>query len=605
MSFSKEKVKSIPQSAGVYLLKDAKGRSIYIGKAKNLRSRIRSYLNERAGGQKPQIVSLIKEVADVDYFVTRNEREALILESSLIKQKKPRYNIRLKDDKNYLSLRLDPRETFPRLSLTRRVLKDGAIYYGPFASADALKKAKRLIHKIFPLRDCNNEKFKRHAARPCLKYYMGLCLGPCAGKSGEEGYQEVVEQTRMFLKGEKKRIIKLLSDSMKKASSEMRYEDAANYRDQIRLLKKNLDGQMFVTPSIKDKDVVGFYREGRQVEFSILFFRGGSLVDRAYYSFKNAAGEDREVLEEFLSRFYGGNRFVPKEIVIPICVERAQAIAVWLSQKQGRKVRINVPERGVKVKEVELANRNSLESFQRKYAEELKEIGLLERIKSSLHLARLPAAIECFDISNTQGATAVASMVKFENGAPAKESYKRFKIKNVQGPNDYASMYEVLSRRMARAEQEGWEIPGLILIDGGKGQLNIAQQVLSEIGYLEKVDLASIAKGREEGESDKIYIYGRKNPIMFSKNSEALFLLMRVRDEAHRFAITYHKKLRGKRALISELDGVPGIGVKRKKELIKRFGAISKIRDATVDEIASVPGLNKKLAQVLKRHLSH
>ncbi|MCK5710170.1 MAG: excinuclease ABC subunit UvrC [Deltaproteobacteria bacterium] len=605
MSFSKEKVKSIPQSAGVYLLKDAKGRSIYIGKAKNLRSRIRSYLNERAGGQKPQIVSLIKEVADVDYFVTRNEREALILESSLIKQKKPRYNIRLKDDKNYLSLRLDPRETFPRLSLTRRVLKDGAIYYGPFASADALKKAKRLIHKIFPLRDCNNEKFKRHAARPCLKYYMGLCLGPCAGKSGEEGYQEVVEQTRMFLKGEKKRIIKLLSDSMKKASSEMRYEDAANYRDQIRLLKKNLDGQMFVTPSIKDKDVVGFYREGRQVEFSILFFRGGSLVDRAYYSFKNAGGEDSEVLEEFLSRFYGGNRFVPKEIVIPICVERAQAIAVWLSQKQGRKVRINVPERGVKVKEVELANRNSLESFQRKYAEELKEIGLLERIKSSLHLARLPAAIECFDISNTQGATAVASMVKFENGAPAKESYKRFKIKNVQGPNDYASMYEVLSRRMARAEQEGWEIPGLILIDGGKGQLNIAQQVLSEIGYLEKVDLASIAKGREEGESDKIYIYGRKNPIMFSKNSEALFLLMRVRDEAHRFAITYHKKLRGKRALISELDGVPGIGVKRKKELIKRFGAISKIRDATVDEIASVPGLNKKLAQVLKRHLSH
>ncbi len=604
MSFSKEKVKSIPQSTGVYLLKDAKGRSIYIGKAKNLRSRIRSYLNEREGAR-PQIASLMKEVDDVDYFVTRNEREALILESSLIKQKKPRYNMRLKDDKNYLSLRLDPRETFPRLSLTRRVLKDGAIYYGPFASADALKKAKRLIHKIFPLRDCNDEKFKRHAARPCLNYYMGLCLGPCAGKSGEEGYQDVVKQTRMFLKGEKKRIIKLLSDSMKKASSEMRYEDAANYRDQIRLLEKNLDNQMFVTPSIKDKDVVGFYREGRQVEFSILFFRGGSLVDRAYYSFKNAAGEDQEVLEEFLSRFYGGNRFVPKEIVIPLSVERAQAIAVWLSQKQGSKVRINVPERGVKVKEVELANRNSLESFQRKYAEELKEIGLLERIKSSLHLTRLPAAIECFDISNTQGATAVASMVKFENGVPAKESYKRFKIKNVQGPNDYASMYEVLSRRMARAEQDGWEIPDLILIDGGKGQLNIVQQVLNEIGYLEKVNLASIAKGREEGESDKIYIYGRKNPIMFSKSSEALFLLMRIRDEAHRFAITYHKKLRGKRALISELDGVPGIGVKRKKELIKRLGTISKIRDATVDEIASVPGLNKKLAQVLKRHLSH
>ena len=605
MSFSKEKISSIPQSTGVYLLKDAMGRSIYIGKAKNLRSRIRSYLNEREGAQRPQIVSLMKDVADVDYFVTRNEREALVLESSLIKQKKPRYNIRLKDDKNYLSLRLDTRETFPRLSLTRRVLKDGAIYYGPFASADALKKAKRLIHKIFPLRDCNDEKFKRHAARPCLNYYMGLCLGPCAGKSGEEGYRDVVEQARMFLKGEKKRIIKLLRDSMKKASSEMKYEDAANYRDQIRLLEKNLDEQMFVTPSTKDKDVVGFYREGRRVEFSILFFRGGSLVDRAHYSFKNTAGEDPEVLEEFLSQFYGGNRFVPKEIIIPFSVERVQAIAVWLSQKQGRKVRINVPERGVKVKEIELANRNSLESFQRKYAEELKEVGLLERLKSSLHLTRFPAAIECFDISNTQGATAVASMVKFENGVPDKENYKRFKIKNVQGPNDYASMHEVLSRRMARVEQQGWEIPDLILIDGGKGQLNIAQQVLSEIGYLEKVDLASIAKGREEGEGDKLYIYGRKNPIIFSKNSEALFLLMRIRDEAHRFAITYHKKLRGEKALVSELDGVPGIGAKRKRELIKHFGTVSKIRGATVDEIASVPGLNKKLAQVLKRHLSH
>jgi len=605
MSFSKEKIKSIPQSTGVYILKDAKGRSIYIGKAKNLRSRILSYLNERGGVQRPQIVYLMKEAVDVDYFITRNEREALVLESSLIKQKKPRYNIRLRDDKNYLSLRLDPREPFPRLSLTRRVLKDGAIYYGPFASADALKKAKRLIHKIFPLRDCNDEKFRRHAARPCLNYYMGLCLGPCAGKSGEEGYRDVVEQARMFLKGEKKRIIKLLRDNMKKASDEMKYEDAANYRDQIRLLEKNMDSQMFVTPSTKDKDVVGFYREGRRVEFSVLFFRGGSLVDRVDYSFRNASGEDHEVLEEYLSQFYGGNRFVPKEIVIPLSVERAQAIAVWLSEKQGRKVRINVPERGVKVEEVELANRNSLESFQRKYAEELKEIGLLERIKSSLHLTRLPAVIECFDISNTQGATAVASMVKFENGAPAKDGYKRFKIKNVQGPNDYASMYEVLSRRLARAEQEGWEIPDLILIDGGKGQLNIGQKILSEIGYLEKVDLASIAKGRGEGESDKIYIYGRKNPITFSRNSEALFLLMRIRDEAHRFAITYHKKLRGKKALVSELDGVPGIGAKRKKELIKYFGSVSKIRQGTVDEIASVPGLDKKLAEELKKYLSH
>lgn len=605
MSFPKEKLKSIPQSTGVYLLKNKKGLSLYIGKAKNLRSRISSYLNEGEGEQRPQIVYLMQEVVDVDYFVTRNEREALVLESSLIKQKKPKYNIRLRDDKNYLSLRLDPRENYPRLSLTRRVLKDGAIYYGPFASADALKKSKRLIHKIFPLRDCTDEKFRRHSARPCLNYYMGLCLGPCAGKSGEEGYRDVVDRTRMFLKGEKKQIIKLLKDSMGKASDEMRYEDAASYRDQIRLLEKNLDAQMFVTPSTKDKDVVGFYREGQRVEFSILFFRGGSLVDRTTYSFKSALGEDNEILEEFLSQFYGGNRFVPKEIIVPLKVASSRDISIWFSEKQGRKVRISTPERGVKVKEVELANRNSLESFQRKYSEELKEFSLLERIKASLHLNRLPVLIECFDISNTQGATAVASMVKFENGAPAKEGYRKFKIKNVEGPNDYASMYEVLFRRLARAEEDGWEVPDLILVDGGKGQLNIAQQVISEIGYEGKVDLASIAKGRQEGESDKIYIYGRKNPITFSKNSEALFLLMRIRDEAHRFAITFHKKLRGKRALVSELDGVPGIGAKRKKELIKHFGSISKIKEGSVDEIASVAGLNKKLAEELKRHLSH
>lgn len=603
MSFSKEKLKSIPQSTGVYLLKNVKGRSIYIGKAKNLRSRIASYFHEGEDAQRPQIMYLMQEVVDVDYFVTRNEREAFVLENSLIKQKKPRYNIRLRDDKNYLSLRIDPRETFPRLSLTRRVLKDGAIYYGPFASADALKKSKRLIHKIFPLRDCTDEKFRRHAARPCLNYYMGLCLGPCAGKSGEEGYGDVVEQVRMFLRGEKKQITKLLKTSMQKASDDMRYEDAASYRDQIRLLKKNMDAQMFVTPSTKDKDVVGFYREGQRVEFSILFFRGGSLVDRATYSFKSAVGEDPEILEEFLLQFYGGNRFVPKEIVAPFKIQASCDIGDWLSEKQGRKVLVNIPSRGTKLKEVELANRNALESFQRKYSDELKEVDLLERIKSSLHLNRLPVLIECFDISNTQGATAVASMVKFENGAAAKDGYRKFKINNVEGPNDYASMYEVLSRRLARADQDGWEIPDLILIDGGKGQLNIAQRVMTELGYMDKIDLASIAKGREEGESDKLYIYGRKNPIMFSKNSEALFLLMRIRDEAHRFAITFHKKLRGKRALISELDGVPGIGAKRKKALIKHFGSVSKIRKGSIEEIASVPGLNTNLAEELKKHL--
>jgi excinuclease ABC subunit C len=603
MSFNREKISSIPSSTGVYILKDKKGRAVYIGKAKNLRSRVRSYFTKGEDAQRPQIRYMMKDVTDLDYFITKNEREAVILENSLIKQKKPKYNIKLRDDKNYLSLRIDPREKFPRLSLTRRVMKDGAVYYGPFASAGALKGAKKIIHKIFPLRDCRDEKYRRHSQRPCLNYYMGLCLGPCAGKAGEGEYGEVVERLRMFLRGEKKEIGELLKGNMEKASQEMRYEEAAHYRDQMRLLEKNLDGDMLVTPGTKDMDIVGFYREGQYVEFAVLFSRGRSLVGNTTYSFKNGVGEDEEILGEFLTQFYGGNRFIPNEIIIPFDIEAQKSVSEWLSEKQGRKVKIETPKRGAKVKKAELANRNALESYQRKYSEDLKDLDLLERIKSSLHLRELPLAIECYDISNIQGSSAVASAVRFENGNPARDKYRKFKIKTVEGPNDYAMMSEVLGRRFARADQEGWEVPELILVDGGKGQLNIGYAVLSDLGYADKVALASIAKGRLEGESDKIYMYGRKNPILFSKNSKALFLLMRIRDEAHRFAITYHKRLRGKRAVASELDDVPGIGPKRKKELIKRFGTVSGIRSADIDDIAAVPGFNSKLAEVLKECL--
>jgi len=333
MSVSRERINSVPPSTGVYILKDKKGRSIYVGKAKNLRSRVRSYFAQGEDAQRPQIHYLMKDVSDLDYFITRNEREALILENSLIKQKKPKYNIRLRDDKNYLSLRLDPRDRFPRLSLTRKVLKDGALYYGPFASAGALKRAKKVIHKIFPLRDCKDKKFRRHAVRPCLNYYMGLCLGPCAGKTGEGEYGEAVERLKMFLRGEKKEIGELLKKNMERASREMRYEDAATYRDQMRLLKKNIDGDMLVTPGTKDTDIVGFYREGQCVEFSVLYLRGGSLVESVSHSFKNAVGVDEEVLGEFLTRFYGGNRFIPNEIIIPFDIEGRVSVSEWLTEK--------------------------------------------------------------------------------------------------------------------------------------------------------------------------------------------------------------------------------------------------------------------------------
>lgn len=626
-------------------MKDKNGKAIYIGKAKSLKTRVRSYFQNGVRDQRFQIPYLIQEVSDLDYFVTQNEYEALILENSLIKKHKPKYNILLKDDKNYASLRLYPRENFPRLSYTRRFSNDGAVYFGPFASGEALRQTKRMIHKIFPLRDCSDEKFKRHSQRPCLNYHMKLCLGPCAGKVNENKYREVVKQVDMFLKGETKKIIKLLGQSMDRASEEMRYEDAAHYRDQIKLLEKNLDVKRLVVASLTDKDILGFYREGKNVEFFILFSRGGAIIDKAEYSFDNAIVEDKEILYEFLQQFYGDSRFIPNEILIPQRFVGIEVLSRWLSEKVGKRVKVLAPLRGANVKLIEISTRNAEESFRRKSAEKMKEHYTLQRIKDALSLVKIPAAIECFDISNIQGNQAVASMVRFEDGKPAKKKYRKFKIKTVLGANDYGMMYEVLSRRLRRAKQDGWELPDMILIDGGKGQLNIAYQILTELGLLEKVSIASIAKGREEkyfkrnlrqthmsrrhqqlvndmreteirdisstlpkeveikGDIDRIYIPGRKNPIPLSETSQELLFLMRVRDEAHRFAITYHKKLRGKKALESELDSIPRIGEKRKTMLLKHFGTVATIREASVEELSSVSGMDKRAAEELKRYL--
>ena len=601
----KEVLKSLPSSSGVYLLKDKKGRLLYIGKAKNLRIRLRSYLTQNVvKDQRPQIPYLMQEICDLDYFVTQNERDALLLENSLIKQKKPKYNIRLKDDKNYASLRLDPREKFPKLTYTRRVLRDGAMYCGPFASGQALRQTKRLIHKIFPLRDCTDEKFKRHSTRPCLNYYMKLCLGPCAGKVDKGRYGEVVEQTKVFLKGERKEIIRLLCTNMNKASEELRYEDAAHYRDQIELLKRHLGVDLHISSSLMDKDIVGFYRDAQFVEFVVLFSRGGAIIDMVEYPFNNATWEDEEIVREFIGQLYGGERFIPQEIIIPLRFEGVEALREWLSEKRGKKIRITVPKRGANLKLLEIACRNAEESFRRRSTEKQKELSLLQRVKDSLSPSKIPFSIECFDISNIQGNIAVASMVRFEDGKPAKSRYRRYRIKTVFGANDYAMIYEVLQRRLKRAEEEDWELPELILIDGGKGQLNIVHQVLSELGFLDKVKLASIAKGREEGEIDKIYIPGRKDPVPLTKNSQELLFLMRIRDEAHRFAITYHKKLRAKKAFESQLDLIKGIGKRRREILLRHFGSISGIREASIEEISSIPGMNRRIAQEIKRYLA-
>ncbi|HEX3036341.1 MAG TPA: excinuclease ABC subunit UvrC [Thermodesulfobacteriota bacterium] len=606
MAFVKEEVlRALPAAPGVYIMKDTSGRAIYIGKAKNLKNRVRSYFHNGTGDQRPQIPYLVQEISNLDYFVSQNEREALVLENALIKKHKPKYNILLKDDKNYSSLRLDLKEKFPKLTYTRRVSNDGAMYFGPFASGEAMRQTKRLIHKIFPLRDCTDEKFRRHSQRPCLNYHMKLCSGPCAGKVDEVKYNETVEGAKMFLKGEVRGIIKLLRKNMDRASRELRYEDAAHYRDQIKFLEKNLDVERLISASLTDKDIAGFHREGQSVEFVVLFSRGGAIIDKAEYSFDNAILEDEEILREFLGQFYNDSRFIPNEILIPSSFEGMEVFSNWLSEKRGKRVKVFVPKRGAKAKLVQLAMTNAEESFKRKSAEKMRELGLLERVKNALSLTAIPVSVECFDISNIQGNLAVASMVRFENGKPARNRYKKFKIKTIFGANDYAMMYEVISRRFKRADQEGWELPNLILIDGGKGQLNIAYEVLRELGLLEKVALASIAKGREEREIDKIYIPGRKNPLALSQNSPELLFFMRVRDEAHRFAITYHKQLRSKKAFESELDPIPGIGKKRKTELLKHFGSVSAIRKASIEELLAVPGMNRKTAEEIKRNLTY
>ncbi|MCH8029028.1 MAG: excinuclease ABC subunit UvrC [Candidatus Dadabacteria bacterium] len=600
-----EILKNLPASVGVYLMKDKHGRALYIGKAKNLRSRVRTYFLSSGGDSRPQIPFLVKEICDVDFLVTETERDALLLENSLIKKHKPKYNILLKDDKTYSSLRLDPREKVPRLSFTRRVKNDGAVYFGPFSSGGTLRQTKRLIHKIFPLRDCTDGKYKRHSRRPCLNYNLKLCLGPCAGKVDESTYHETVERAKMFLKGRVKEILKILNENMKRSADMMRYEEAANYRDEIRLLKKNIDIEKIIPGTFNDKDIIGFFRDDGIVEFEVLYSRGGTIVDKAEFSIKNIHWEDREIVREFLGQFYGTDRFIPKEILVPVNIDDTGVMSDWLGEKRGGRVSIIQPKRGAKVKLLELAMKNAEESHKIKSGENAKSLKLLKKVQESLSLTRVPISIECYDISNTQGAQPVASMVRFEHGKPAKKKYRKYRIKSVSGPNDYAMMHEVLTRRLRRSGDEGWELPDLMLVDGGKGQLNIAQQALEELGSSAKVSLASIAKAADQDDWDKIYKPGRKNPLPVPRGSKELLFLMEIRDEAHRFAITYHKKLRKKRSFTSELDLIPGIGPKRKQALLRRFGNTRAIARASTEELSKLPGMNKESARLIKERLNY
>jgi excinuclease ABC subunit C len=593
-----------PTASGVYLMKGEEGKVFYVGKAKNLRNRLRSYFSEQ-GDNRPQIRFLLKRVRDIETIVTDTEKEALILENTLIKKYRPRYNINLRDDKTYLSLRLDPREEFPMLQLVRRVKRDGALYFGPYASSAAVRATLKEIYRIFPLRR-HPLKTCRRRSRPCLYYQIGQCSGPCHGKISAADYRRLVEGARALLSGRETEVVESLRRQMAAAADRMAFEEAARLRDQLRAIEQTVERQKVVESGGGDQDVIGLHREGGEVELAILLVREGKVIDRRSYNLEWRLDED-ELLSSFLQRFYGREVCIPDRVLLPFLPEDAEVLSEWLGEQRGRKVQVLAPARGARRELVALAARNAEESFRERGSRREARQSVLEEIAERLHLSRFPRRIECFDISNVQGRHSVGSMAVLTDGEPDKGAYRHFRIRSVEGSDDYASLFEVLKRRLERGVRED-NLPDFILMDGGKGQLSVLGRVLEELGLKGQIDAAGIAKSRVqanvrgkmvERSEERFFLPGRKNPVVLRQGSPALFMLERLRDEAHRFAITHHRKLRRRSSLGSTLEDIPGIGEKRRKTLLRHFGSLKAVKAASLEELRAMPGLPSALAESL------
>lgn len=598
----KFEAKKFPRAAGVYLMQDASGQVLYVGKAKNLRSRLSTYFSARGDGR-PQVRFLMDKVAALETIVTDTEKEALLLENTLIKKHRPRYNINLRDDKTYVSVRLDLDEEFPMPRVVRRIQPDGAKYFGPYASAGAIRETLKEIYRIFPLRH-HPVSTCRARGRPCLYYQIGQCSGPCHGLITRRDYRELVDGFIALLEGREGEVKNLLQERMDKAAEQLRYEEAARLRDQVLALEQSVERQKVSDAVAVDQDVVGLHRDGGEVEVAVMFVRGGKLTGKRTFALEWRLDE-KSLLENFLQQFYERETVLPDEILLPIEPTDADIIAEWLTERRERKVQLLMPQRGNKKKLVDLAERNAREAYRQRGSKEEARRIVLKEIADRLHLRKVPDRIECFDISNIQGAQAVGSMAVLLDGEPAKKEYRHFRIRTVEGSDDFASMAEVLQRRLDRGIKEG-NLPELILLDGGKGQLSAAAAVLDETGLAERIDLASIAKSRVksnvrgraiEKSEERFFLPGRKNPVVLRPGSAALFMLERLRDEAHRFAITYHRKLRSKATLKSSLEEIPGVGPGRRRQLLKHFGSLRNIREATQDELLAMPGLPEKTAR--------
>jgi excinuclease ABC subunit C len=600
-----DRITSFPDAPGVYIMRNAAGGILYVGKAKNLRARVRSYFSPTRD-TRYQIRFLMARVTDIDYLVTDTEKEALILENTLIKQHRPRYNINLRDDKTYFSLRMDPTEEFPRLTIIRRVTRDGARYFGPYSSASAARDVLKQLYRLFPLRHYPIETCRRRG-RPCLYHQLGQCAAPCQGLISRDDYAALAEGAALFLEGKNRDLLTVLKKRMASAAAVENYEEAARFRDLLRSIEITVEKQKMVTES-GDMDVLGCARRDRHLEIAILFIRGGSLTGGRNYTFSWEL-EDAEGISSFLNEYYNRDVFIPAEVLVPVRIHEPAALEELLSDKRGKRVGIVLPRRGTKAELVQLAVRNAETAADEALRSREGSEQTLAELRQRLHLANLPRRIECYDISTIQGKHAVGSRVVFQDGQAEKRSYRRYRVKGVSGADDYGMMYEVLSRRCAASGDKD-PLPDLLLVDGGPGQLNVLIRVLIELG-VSGPDLAALAKSRVESgveevkiqrSDERVFLPGRKNPVVLRQNSAPLLLLARIRDEAHRFALAYHTKLRSMESLRPGGGKIPGVGEKRWKALLRHFGSLKGVREASVEKLMLAPGISRGTAEAIREH---
>ena len=596
------------------MMKDTRGEVIYVGKAKILRNRVRSYF-QSSGDERLFIKFLVKRIADIDFVLTETEKEALILENNLIKQFKPRFNINLRDDKTFVSIKLDMNQKFPYPVIVRQIEPSAGkakgtrksniniLYFGPYSSSRAVRETLRYINSLFQIRKCSQNVFKSRV-RPCLYYQIGKCVAPCCDLVDESTYKEMINEIVLILKGKNVELLKVLKTRMHNASAALKYEKAAMFRDRIHAIEKTVEKQKINTPEFVDRDVFGYYSEGNNLHIQAMFIRNGNLEDIASYRFSTMNNSLSNIFRSFLNQFYVQTRFIPDEIIMPVESEDKEVLEELLNEKKGHKVKVICPKRGEKHKLLEMAIMNAKNAFRISQKPDDDIESVLTSLKKCLDLSNIPKKMECFDISNISGKQAVGSMVTFENGLAVKSKYKRYKIKSVSKSDDYAMMYEVMTRRYTRAFKED-DFPALTVVDGGKGQLGIARRVFDELG-VDKVDVIALAKGRKrttertelkQNPDERVFVSDNVDPIVLDQDSLELRLLTNIRDEAHRFALAYHKKLRKEQYYKSPLDKITGIGQVKKKNLLKHFGDLQKIRKSSLDEIGKVKSITSKDAK--------